>query len=511
MIAVLRGDAMTRAVSGWRGAGLALMCGVGAGLGQVPFALPVVALAALVFAFVLFAHSATPGIAFRRGWTIGVGYALIVLVWIVEPFLVDVARHGWMAPFALGFMAAGFGVFWGFGFWLARWLVPPPAQGFVALALSWTGVEMLRSYAFTGFPWALVSYIWTETPILQLSAFAGPQGLTLLTFLVVAGLLAAWQSDKRSAVLTALGTACAVLLAASSYLQNTPVPGSDEARPIIRMIQPNADQNQKWDPAMAPVFFQRQLALTAEQTTPLPDLVVWPEVAVPFLINDPDAPLWEIAGAAGEATVILGAQRWDGEEAFNSVAVLDQAGDIAALYDKAHLVPFGEYLPLANIMSRFGLSAMAARFGTGYTAGEREAILDLGPLGTALPLICYESIFPQEIRRKVRPDWLLLVTNDGWFGTFSGPYQHFAQARARSVELGLPMVRVANTGVSAMIDARGRVVDSLPLGVAGRLDAALPPALPPTLYARTGDLPVLALLAFGLGGIAVRRFRLTRL
>lgn len=502
-------ERFSAAEQGWRGVGLALLTGMGIGLGQVPFALPVLALPALVFAVALFQRSATPRTAFRRGWVIGAGYALIVMFWIVEPFLIDFARHGWMAPFALGFMAAGFGVFWGTAFWAARCLVPVAGRGALVLALAWAAVEMLRSYALTGFPWALVGYIWTETPILQLSAYAGPHGLTLLTLAFAVGLVTAWASRQRVAAVAGLGAVGLGLFSAGYMLQTAPVPGSAETRPIIRLIQPNADQRQKWDPAMAPVFYQRQLSLTAEVTAPPPDLVVWPEVAVPFLINDPDAPLWEIAGAT-DATVILGAQRLEGDRAYNSIAVLDRAGDVTALYDKSHLVPFGEYLPLTGIMARFGLSALAAQYGLGYTAGDSAQMLDLGGLGTALPLICYESIFPHEVRSAERPDWLLLVTNDGWFGTFSGPYQHFAQARVRSVELGLPMVRVANTGISAMIDARGRVTGSLPLGVSGRLDAALPPALPPTTYARAGDLPVLLLLVVSLAIVSIRRIRLTR-
>ncbi len=498
-------------VTGWRGTGVALLCGVAAGLGQVPFALPVLALPAFALAVALFRHCRTPGAAFRRGWTIGVGYALIVLFWIVEPFLIDITRHGWMAPFALGLMAAGFGTFWGAGFWLARWLAPVPGRvrGVLALVLLWTGVEMLRSYAFTGFPWGLVSYIWTETPLLQLSSFFGPHGLTLLTLAFAGALVLAAESRRRVAALAGLAVAGAGLFGAGAVLQSSPVPDGGAPRPVIRLIQPNADQHEKWDPAKAAIFYQRQLALTGEPASPAPDLTVWPEVAVPFLINDPNAPLREIAGAAATGRVVLGAQRLDGDEAFNSIAVLDRQGGIAAVYDKAHLVPFGEYLPLTDLMGRLGLRALAAQFGLGYSAGQSAPLLDFGALGKALPLICYESIFPQEMLGKPRPDWFLLVTNDGWFGTFSGPYQHFAQARARSVEFGLPMVRVANTGISAMIDARGHVQISLPLGVSGRIDATLPPALPPTLYARTGDLPVLLLLLLGLAALALTRNRLT--
>lgn len=497
-------------LTGWTGVGLCLLTGMAVGLGQVPFALLWLALPALAIAIHLFLACASPSAAFRRGWILGAGYALVVLFWIVEPFLVDVARHGWMAPFALLLMAAGFGLFWGAAFSTARWLVPEPGQGALVLAVTWTASEMLRSYAFTGFPWALVSYIWTETPLLQLSAYAGPHGLTLLTLIAAAGLVQGWRSNHRVPALAAWVAGGAVLFAAGLWQQSSPVPGSDGTGPVVRLIQPNADQRQKWDPAMAPVFYQRQLALTSEAAAPPPELVVWPEVAVPFVINDPDAPLWEIAGAGNGARVILGAFRQDDRGIYNSLVVLGKSGNIDATYDKVHLVPFGEYLPFEDLWHRFGLSALAIQLPGSFTAGDGVQLLDLGPLGLALPLICYEGIFPHEVRRSSRPDWLLMVTNDGWFGTLSGPYQHLAQARARSVELGLPMVRVANTGISAMIDARGRVSDSVPLGVAGSLDAVLPTALPPTIYARAGDLPVLLLLALFLAIVSFRRIRLTR-
>jgi apolipoprotein N-acyltransferase len=198
---------------------------------------------------------------------------------------------------------------------------------------------------------------------------------------------------------------------------------------------------------------------------------------------------------------VTGVQRVEGFRFWNSMAVVGPGGVITGRYDKHHLVPFGEYIPFGDQMYRwFGLVAFAAQEGNGYSPGAGPAVLDLGPgLGRALPLICYEAVFPQDLRRAPgRADWILQITNDAWFGEWTGPYQHLAQAQLRAIEQGLPMVRVANTGVSALIDARGRVVDSLPLGQAGYLDVVLPGALPPTPYQRWGEGPVGLLLA-GLG------------
>jgi apolipoprotein N-acyltransferase len=277
-----------------------------------------------------------------------------------------------------------------------------------------------------------------------------------------------------------------------------PVPETGRA-PVLRLIQPNAAQHLKWDPDMALQFFARQIEFTAAPADPRPDLIIWPETAVPTWLDNAGPAFARISDAAGNTPVVLGIQRQDAFRAFNSLVVLDGAGQVTDLYDKHHLVPFGEYLPFGSLLNGLGLSAFTAQGGFGYSAGPGARVLDLGGLGKALPLICYEAIFPQDVRAAPeRPDWLLQITNDAWFGRLSGPYQHLAQARLRAVEQGLPMVRVANTGVSAVIDARGRVLDALPLNEAGFLDARLPPPLPATVYARLGDAPVAGFLGLGL-------------
>ncbi len=213
-----------------------------------------------------------------------------------------------------------------------------------------------------------------------------------------------------------------------------------------------------------------------------------------------------ITAASGGRPVAVGIQREAAGRFYNSLRVLQGDGAEAARYDKHHLVPFGEYLPFGDLAYRwFGITAFAAQTGAAYSAGPGPAVLDLGRFGKVLPLICYEAIFPRGVNRAPeRADWMLQVTNDAWFGVWSGPFQHFDQARLRAVEQGLPLVRVANTGVTAVIDARGRVEADLPFGEMAVLDATIPGALPPTLYARWGDLPVWLLLA-GIAGLALRR------
>lgn len=496
---------------GWRGLLIAGFTGALIGLGQAPFSLIWLALPGLIAAFTIYLACEKTRRAFWLGWALGAGYAVVTLNWIVEPFLVDLGQTGWMAPFALFFMASGFGLFWGAAFGLGRWLSTDRVVSALALVVTWTGAELLRSYALTGFPWALVSYIWIDTPILQFSSVLGPHGVTVATLLFSCCVVLFWNSAMRPAGLAGLAMIGAASWGGANWIASQPVPTDGaQKRPVVRLIQPNAPQHQKWDPEMMPLFYARQIELTSEVADPPPDLVVWPEVAVPFLQNDLSAPFWEIAGAANGAMVILGAQRLEGNRAFNSVAVLGEGGEITARYDKHHLVPFGEYLPFAAFFNTLGLRALTAQYGYGYSPGPGPEVLDLGEIGLALPLICYETIFPHELRRTVqRPDWLLLVTNDAWFGELSGPHQHLAQARARSVELGLPMVRVANTGISAIIDARGHILASIPLGVSGRIDAEIPAPLPPTVYATLGDMPVLVLFMLGLGVLVWRKYRLT--
>ena len=481
-------DRFSRA-TGWRSHILMLLTGGGIALGQAPFGLFALAFASMCLAIFLAVATPSARHAARRGWMIGFGFALVTFLWIVEPFLVDIARHGWMAPFALLLMSGVSGVFWAAGFWAARWLNLRPGIAALAVAVFLTAAELVRAYALTGFPWALTSYVWIDTPIYQLAAFIGPHGLTLATFLLAAGFVTSVLNGRVFLLLICAGLAGMAWFGGDALRQGV-LPEEIAERPVLRLIQPNANQRDKWDPEMIPVFYQRQLDLSAEKAETTPDLVIWPEVAVAFLLNDPSAPLWEISDAAGGVPVILGGQRLLGRQGYNSLGVLGPGGGVEHIYDKHHLVPFGEYVPGEWLLSRIGLKAMTAKFGLGYSAGEGPDIIDLGELGKVLPLICYEAIFPHEMRQvDTRPEWMLILTNDAWFGEIIGPFQHLAQAKARAIEFALPMVRVANTGVSAVFDGKGRLVDSLPLGVSGRLDVQLPPTLAASLYWKTGDIP----------------------
>ncbi|MCC7321785.1 MAG: apolipoprotein N-acyltransferase [Rubellimicrobium sp.] len=486
-----------------------IVAGAMIALGQVPWGMAWLALAMLAVVFAL-PLPARMGAAALRGWALGFGHFLLALEWITQPFMVDPARDGWMAPFGLLFMTGGLALFWGAAFALASWgarrsRLPGP----LVLVLCWAGAEMLRAHVMTGFPWAMIGHVWSATPLAATVALWGAQGLTLLTLALAAvmgaGLRAGWRQGARAAVLVLVPPAA--LLGAMPVLDPGPAPAPDPAAPRVRIVQPDVPQRDKTDPAAVPVYTRRLLDLTARPGRP--DLVVWPETALPWLLDSMPDVLAMVAGAADGAPVALGVQREEGGRYFNALALVGAGGEVLSVYDKHHLVPFGEYVPLGDLMARWGIHGLAASEGGGYSAGPGPALIEVPGIGPAMPLICYEGIFAQEVGAAPgRARFLLLVTNDAWFGDLVGPYQHFALGRLRAIEQGLPMVRAANTGVSAMIDAQGRVIESLPLGQAGIIDAALPPALAPPLYARTGDWPVVAAILAGLAAALGMRRRI---
>jgi len=476
---------------GWRA--LALPFGLGAAMatGQAPLGFWWVTLPALGLLLHRLARATAPQAAWM-GWFAGAGYFAVALNWIISPFMVDVARHGWMAPFALLLMAFGMALFWAAACGLALRTRSP----LLALVTALTATELARGYVLTGFPWALIGHVWIDTAPAQLAALIGPSGLTLLT------LTAAALAARRH--LVPAGALIATMWGFGLWQLSQPDPAAPGI--TLRLVQPNAAQAAKWDPGQAQLFFDRLMTATAAPGEV--DLVIWPETALPYLtVTNPDLPA--LIGAAGRgASVAVGLQRVEGVRGWNSLQVFGPDGAVLATYDKHHLVPFGEYIPLVDAAPDWlGLSAFSAQTGNAYSAGPGPVVWDLGRLGHVLPLICYEAVFPQDLRTATRPDWLLQVTNDAWFGTLTGPFQHAAQARLRAVEQGLPLVRVANTGVTQVVDARGRVTAALPFGTDGYLDAALPGPLPATPYARWGEGPLMVWLAGCLAVLLIKSRR----
>ena len=465
---------------------LVLFClGLLLAVGQAPFGLSLIYFVILPFLGWIIRNVPTVKIGFGVGWWAGFGYFSLTMVWIVEPFFVDPYITGWMAPFALGFMAAGLALFWASAFALAVKIMPTGAGRVVILAITWTALEYLRANIFTGFPWGHLSYGLINLPLGQLVAFFGIHGTGLL-ILLISFLPAIFAPRIWDGAIWA--TITFFLLAGfGQWWQSGPV-AMNPANTLLRVVQPNAAQNLKWRHDMVDVFYGRMMGYTRAQTVDRPDVVIWPETAIPYLYRDSLPILQEIATASGpETAVIAGIVRTIGDKPRNTMLFMDPAGGPNALYDKQHLVPFGEYMPFAALIDRMGLSDLTGLVGR-FVPGHGSRVVAGNNLPDFLALICYEAIFPQYARTtENRPEWIVHITNDAWFGEFSGPYQHLVQAQMRAIEQGLPVVRSANTGVSALIDPHGRIVDELKLGTAGYFDAYLPAALGPTVYNRLGE------------------------
>ncbi len=449
--------------------------------------------------------------AFAAGWWFGFGHFAVGLYWVGSAFFVDAALYGWLAPLAVGGLAAGMALFpataiWGAQEFSGRLGLRMWARAWV-LAVAWTGCEWLRGQMLTGFPWNLVGSVWAEhESVLQSAAWLGIFGLSLLS--VGAAALPAVLREKRTARRWAVaisGIALFGVLAAAGQLRLQ----AAETRTVdgvrLRLVQPNIPQHLKWKPELRIGHVRRQLEMSAQPAADgsPPTHVIWAETSVPFNLASDTALQKVLARAAPPGgLLIVGAPSAKGEtgstqKLWNSAHAVSPAGEIVATYNKQHLVPFGEYVPFRQILKFSKLTAGRLDF----SFGDGPRILDLPGLPAAAFLICYEVIFPHEVPGRAadgrdRPGWLLNITNDAWFGNTAGPHQHLAAARMRAVEHGVALIRVANTGISAVIDPYGRILQSLPLGEAGVLDAALPQPLGATVFARVGSWLAL-ILAFG--------------
>lgn len=485
--------AISKRITALRGARrfvAALLAGGALALTQAPVSWPILLFVALPVLLWLLDGTAGPVGGFGIGWAAGVGYFGGALFWIVDPFLVDPESYGWMAPIALIGMAGGMALFWGVPFGLARMVWRPGASRVVLLACAWTLAEFARGHVLTGFPWALHGYAWVETPVIQTVALFGPYMLGFLT--LIAGLsvgLATWRGIGVAGMLVAMGWGF------GAWRLAQPLP--ERAEPVlVRLVQPNAVQSEKWLPGKEEEFYRRHLSESLSPAEPRPDVTIWSETAVSFILGYHPELQAEAAAAAAPGQLILGMRRVDvmpegGEDWYNSLVALRADGAPVAVYDKYHLVPFGEYIPYGHVLGRLGLPALTTLTRSGFTAGPGPRVLSVPGLPPFLPVICYEAIFPQGMRAPgERPEWIVQITNDAWFGETSGPYQHLAQARIRAIEQGLPLARAANTGISAMIDPHGRIIASLGLGLAGHVDAPLPAALPPTFYSRLPEVTI---------------------
>lgn len=442
--------------------------------------------------------------AFLAGWTAGFAYFLISCWWVAEAFLVDKQAHGWMAPFAATLLPTGLALFWGVAA-LVYWRFGPAHAGRpLIFAAVFMVAERLRGMVLTGFPWNPPGAAWEAggAPS-QVAAWIGVYGLsflTILAFACFAPLLLAGERKRRVGI-ASLGAflIAAIWIAGSVRLSNAEV---RETRTVVRVVQPDVAQGTKWDEARFRSIVLRYLALTSGEGRRDPDVIVWPEGALPDQLDVLLAPDNWVAGALARSvrpgqTLLMGGYRGEpgpkGEPRwFNSMLVLHDIGPglrVHGVYDKHRLVPFGEYLPLENIVEKTGVKSLV-HVGDGFSPGPRPAPLDLPNAPRVQPLICYESLYPGFTSEAGgRAGWIVNISNDAWFGRSSGPLQHLNLASYRGIEEGLPIVRATPTGVSGVIDPYGRMSpeNRLDPGESGVIDARLPAALAPTLYSRLGD------------------------
>jgi apolipoprotein N-acyltransferase len=531
------------ALTGWRRYATAFVAGSLSVLAMPPlFLWPVLFATLPLLVWLIDGSEAVPGAArtFRRsaparafaaGWWFGFGYFIFGLFWIAEAFLVEAEKFAWLIPFAITLLPAGLALFTGLATAAARLKWPPGLARAIILALALSVAEWLRGHVLTGFPWNTLGYALTAPlTLLQSASLFGVYGLTILTVVIFASplVVAAAAAPGPGRIRTiAAGAAIAIVPLVLLYgyglwrLSGGPDPTVDGVR--LRIVQASVPQRDKWRAEKQGIIFQDQLDLSRRDPSGHRDdlagitHLVWPEAAMPFLpLQHPEA-----LDAIGEllppgTQLISGALRLKNPElrfsatpeGYNSLMVFKDNGQLETVYDKIHLVPFGEYLPFQATLETIGLEQLA-RWRGGFSVGSSpRPLLSIPGLPPVSALICYEAIFPASVvEGSERPGLLLNVTNDGWFGATAGPWQHFHQARVRAVEEGLPLVRAANNGVSAMVDAHGRVLAMLGLNERGTIDGSLPAALTLTAYVRLRDWTFVALALFftGTAIVLIRR------
>jgi len=516
---------------GWRRTAIAFGAGAASTLALAPFDLwPAMFLTFPVVVWLI--DGSTAGrwngafTAAAVGWWFGFGYFIAGLYWVGHAFLVDAQTFGWLLPFAVLALPAGLAMFTAAGFALARLLWTHGPSRILVLAAALTAAEWLRGHVISGFPWNAFGYALTAPPALaQSAALVGLWGLTFIAVAVFASpaVLADERAKQSRPWLTPV---CAVALLAGLAIYGAVRLARNATTFVadvrLRIMQPNLPQDEKFNYSAKQSVMNRYVALSDRATGPqsagVRDVthLIWPESAFPFFLSREADALADIARLLPQGTVLItGAARiaetttpaQQSLRAYNSIYVIDHDGSILSVYDKVHLVPFGEYLPFQDFLERLGLMQLTKVQG-GFLSGERRRAMSVPRAPAFVPLICYEIVFPgAAVPRDERPGWLLNLTNDGWFGISPGPYQHFQQARVRAIEEGLPLVRAANTGISAVVDPLGRVIKSLPLGSEGVLDSALPRELPATIYRRLGDVPTGLVVSVILAAGLVRRLR----
>lgn len=484
-------------LNGWRRCLAAFLCGMAGTLALAPLFLFPLLLPAFTGLFSLLQGATSRRQMFWDGWWWGWGYYMSGLYWFCVALMTDADKFAWLIPFALFGLTGVIAIYAGLACWFMGWVYVAGLRRILLFAVLWTVMEYIRGHILSGFPWNLTGYalgfsLWS----LQLAALLGAYGLTLLAVLLglSPAMLAAGRRGLHSAaglwVLLAVGMGWGAWRVSAYETQYVP-------EVMLRLVQANIAQPHKWDPNRQLEGMKEHARLMLSAGAENITHFVWPETAVPYVLEG-DSPLAKLLGEAlpPKAVLITGALRSKGTEQewdiWNSLMAVDARGKLLGSYDKQRLVPFGEFQPLRPYVPKDWMTPVGEK---DFSWGQGDPVQSWTGLPPFRALICYEAIFP-ELAAAPGAHWLLNVTNDAWFGISSGPYQHFHMARMRAVEQGLPLVRAANTGISAIIDPMGRILGQLPLGTQGVLDLRLPKSLEhPTLYAAIAgvELPLLVL------------------
>lgn len=492
-----------RDTSGWKRLLAAFAAGALSAFGFAPLDLFPLLLIGFALLLLLLEGAATKPRPIRNGaftaWAFGFGQFMAGMHWIFYPFLVDPVHHAWQIPFVALLFPGGLALFMALAgaATMALWRDGPVR--IVIFAVSYSATEWLRGHVLTGFPWNLPAYGWGGSlPVMQCGAVIGAYGLTLLTVLF-GGSLA--DVARRRWIMPAAMTIAFALLWVGGAARLALSPESTVPGVQLRLVQPDIPQDEKYKRRFVLRNWARLVELTMRKSLVAPTIIIWPEAAPPFLLQQEPQAVDQIGIILGpHRTLITGNQRIvatnrDNLQFFNSLFVFGRGGQLTAIYDKFHLVPFGEYMPLASLATSLGFTRLVD-FPGSFAAGDGPHTLEIPGAPAAGSLICYEILFPGAVVGETRPGWLVNVTDDSWFGPWAGPRQHLLVAQFRAIEEGLPVARAANTGISAVIDPFGRLLATLDLGKAGIVDASLPQSLSATPYARYGDLGFLLLLVF---------------
>lgn len=506
-----------RDLRGWRRLTFAFVVGALSALAFAPFGLfPLLLLAYAALVLLLDGAQNDPRPIRRSavlGWTFGFGQFLAGLYWVGYAFMVDAAAHAWQLPFVALIFPGGLALFIALACAAYAYAWREGSARIFLFAACYAVAEWLRGNILTGFPWNLAGYGWgASLGVLQSTALFGVYGLTLLTILFGASLALLCERNPPKHFITPVALALVfVALWIGGDIRLAATPANFVSGVHLRIVQPNVPQGEKYLPRLQAAHWRELMELSLARGRVAPTHIIWPEAAPPFLLARVPQALDGIAILTGRNKVLMtGAVRADrdsdGEIVFhNSFYIFGPGGALLATYDKFHLVPLGEYVPFPKTLRALGIDKLVNQPG-GFGTGDGPHTYDVPGAPPAAPLICYEILFPGAVSSpERRAGWFVNVTDDSWFGppSSTGPYQHFLVARVRAIEEGLPVVRAANTGISAVVDPVGRVVAQLPMDQAAVLDSTLPKALQPTPFARIGQpiflVLIAACVALGLG------------